>query len=60
MEKDIKLRYRIKATLQYLIYGRFAGKKLRALIHMAKYKLWPVVLIVPAQLIYVIWNHKYK
>lgn len=60
MEKDIKLRYRIKATLQYLIYGRFAGKKLRTLIHMAKYKLWLVVLIVPAQLIYVVWNHKYK
>lgn len=60
MEKDIKLRYRIKATLQYLIYGRFAGENVKTLVHGAKYKLLPMLLAVPAQLIYATWRYKYK
>lgn len=60
MKKDIKLRHRIKATLQYLIYGRFTGKNVRTLLCAAKYKLLPVLLVIPAQLIYMIWNHEYE
>ncbi|MBD5133160.1 MAG: glycosyltransferase family 2 protein [Clostridiales bacterium] len=59
MEKDIKLRYRIKAMLQYLIYGRFAGESMGALLRTVKCKLWPILLVIPAQLIYVVWSHKY-
>ncbi|WP_148458772.1 glycosyltransferase family 2 protein [Anaerostipes faecis] len=59
MEKDIKLRYRIKGTLQYLIYGRFAGYKMNHLFSMAKYKCLTVLLAVPAGIIYMMWKRRY-
>lgn len=39
MESDIKFRYRVKGSLQYIIYGRFAGIRIRDLIHQSRHKM---------------------
>ena len=56
MEPDVKLKYRIKGALQYIIYGRFAGLNIRSLIQKAKHK-WLVVVCIPLGLI-IYWNWK--
>lgn len=50
MMPDIKLRYRIKGALQYIIYGTFAGYNIASLIHNSDYK-WLTVLCIPPGLI---------
>lgn len=60
MERDVKLRYQIKGALQYLIYGRFAGERMSALLRQVEHKLWPILLAAPAQLIYMVWRRQYK
>lgn len=59
MERDIKLRYRIKGTLQYLIYGRFASYHFMELLAMTKFKLLTAAFMLPAALLYVVWHRNY-
>lgn len=59
MERDIKLRYRLKGTLQYLIYGKFAGYHLIELLIMTKYRLLATALIVPASIMYAVWRQNF-
>lgn len=59
MEKNIKLRYRLKGALQYLIYGRFAGYGFGELLTLTRYKLLAAVLTVPAALLYAVWRRSY-
>lgn len=59
MERDIKLRYRIKGTLQYLIYGRFAGYSFVELWQSSSSKCLSSVFMVTAVLLYLYWNHTY-
>lgn len=56
MENDIKLKYRIKGALQYIIYGKFAGMSVRALLEQTNNK-WLVSLVTPfALLIFCKWK----
>lgn len=59
MEWDIKLRYRIKGAMQYLIYGKFAGYRSRMLVSMTEHKHIVRLLFVPAMLLYIVWRHMY-
>lgn len=59
MERDIKLRYRIKGAMQYLIYGKFAGYHNRMLVSMTEHKHIVRLLFVPAMLLYIVWRHMY-
>lgn len=45
MESDVKTRYRIKAGLQYIVYGRFAGVKVVDLIRKSRHKVLATVCI---------------
>lgn len=60
MERDIKLRYRLKGALQYLIYGKFAGYHLIELLTMTKYRLLATVLIVPASIMHAVWRQNFR
>lgn len=60
MEKDIKLRYRVRGTLQYLVYGKFAGYSLRMLFSRTKYKKFVVLFALPAEFIYAKWRLTYR
>lgn len=57
MEKDIALKYRIKGTLQYLIYGKFAGCGFYLLWRKSNFKYLIFFCILPAMLLY--WKWKY-
>ena len=59
MERDINWKYRVKAGLQYIIYGKFAGYRSRILFNKSKYKLLLCICLVPAELIYRNWKNNY-
>lgn len=60
MYPDINIRVREKSTLQYLIYGWFAGKTTRCLIAGTEYKLLTLVNIIPAKLLYIKWKKEFE
>jgi len=60
MEKDIKLRYRIKGALQYLIYGKFAGYSFPQLWKMSEFKCLTAASMLPAVLLYWNWKRIYR
>ena len=45
MEADLKIKYRIKGGLQYIVYGKFAGVKVIDLIRKSKHKILAIVCI---------------
>lgn len=59
MERDIKLRYRIKGAMQYLIYGKFAGYSFAKLWERNRFKGLMLVSMPPAVLLYLQWKHTY-
>lgn len=59
MERDIKMRYRIKGAMQYLIYGRFAGCRFSALWKSSRFKCLTLVSVLPAALLYFMWKRTY-
>lgn len=56
MEPDIKLRYRIKGGLQYIIYGRFAGLSIGSLIQNSKHKGLAMLCIPFGLILYEKWK----
>ena len=56
METDIKLKYRIKGGLQYIIYGRFAGFSIGSLIRKSKYKGLAAVSTPLGLVLYLKWK----
>jgi hypothetical protein len=54
--KDIKLKYRIKGGLQYIIYGKFAGYKVGELVKKSHYKAFVLLCVIPAVLLYCKWK----
>lgn len=44
-EPDLKIRYRIKGRLQYIVYGRFAGVKVVHSICKSRHKILAIVYI---------------
>lgn len=59
LNKDIKLKYRLKPSLQYLIYGKFAGFKTADTVKNSPEPFLSLVSIVPAAIIYKKWKSQY-
>ncbi|MCI6731556.1 MAG: glycosyltransferase family 2 protein [Lachnospiraceae bacterium] len=57
MQQDMKLKYRIKGGLQYIIYGKFAGFGLRDLLLKSHFRILTAVCMGPGVLIYIKWKH---
>lgn len=56
MNKDINLKYRIKGSLQYIVYGRFARYNSLTLVLRTSHRLLAVVSLIPGSFIYMIWR----
>ena len=54
MRPELKLKYRLKGAVQYLVYGKFAGEK--QLIAKAPYKGLAVCVALPSMLVYHRWS----
>lgn len=59
MERDVKLRYRLKGAMQYLIYGKFAGCGFVYLLKNGKFNGLILVSALPAALLYLKWKRTY-
>ena len=59
LHPDIKIRYRSKAVLQYLIYGRFAGFDYASLLAKAPDKLFASLFVLPGDILYRMWKRQY-
>lgn len=58
MKKDIKLKYRIKGGLQYIIYGLFADYTITELLRNSKNKLLTFVCVVPGKVLKARWDRR--
>lgn len=56
MEADLKIKYRIKGGLQYIVYGKFAGAKVIDLIRKSKHKILATVCIPGGLFLYSRWS----
>ena len=56
MCKDIRLKYRFKGGLQYIIYGLFAGRSIDDLLKYSKDKMLTVVCVMPGLIIKSKWS----
>lgn len=56
MEHDLKIKYRIKGGLQYIVYGKFAGCSVIDLIHKSKHKVLTTICIPGGLLLHLRWN----
>ena len=60
MCKDIKCKYRIKATLQYIVYGLFAEEKILSLIKNSPDRKMTIIFCIPGLIIYFKWKSDFK
>lgn len=60
LESDSKLKAKIKAMLQYQIYGRFAEKKAVDLLRLTNQRILFALCYIPARLLWEKWNKQYK
>ena len=56
MEPDLKIKYRIKGGLQYIVYGKFAGVKVIDLIRKSKHKILVIACIPGGLFLYTRWS----
>ena len=56
MEADLKIKYRIKGGLQYIVYGKFAGAKVIDLIRKSKHKILATVCIPGGLFLHSRWS----
>lgn len=54
MRPELKLRYRLKGAMQYLIYGKFAQEE--NLVAKAPDKLLVLAALVPSEVLYIWWS----
>lgn len=59
MSPEIKFKYRFKGSVQYIIYGKFAGYSLWRLICNSQNFILVALASLPGFLIYKIWNKKF-
>lgn len=59
MDPQLKMRYRIKAALQYVVYGKFAGKQNRELVDESKYKGLVSLAVLPGNMLFCRWKQSY-
>ena len=56
MEPDIRIKYRVKGTLQYIVYGKFAGQHIIDLLHRSKHKFFVTACIPGGMFLYLKWR----
>lgn len=56
---ELKLRYRLKATLQHIVYGKFAGINICEIIGDSPCKILTVLCILPGLAIYQKWKREF-
>ena len=59
MRPQLRLRYRIKGAVQYVVYGCFAGKTISGLMAETPYRLLTACCILPGVAIYHKWLKEY-
>lgn len=60
MSGEFKAKYRVKGALQYIVYGKFAEKKLIQLFREAPDKKIILPLLIPGLIIYYKWKREFK
>lgn len=60
MCREIKLKYRIKGAIQYIIYGRFAGYRYKELYKDINDKILFVLCLIPGIVLYKKWSSDYN
>ena len=60
LDSDVDFKHKIKAMLQYFIYGRFAGRSQADLFKATQYTKLALLCAVPAQFLFEIWKRKFK
>lgn len=56
LKANIKFKYKIKASLQYVVYGKFAGHNIIYLIKKTSHKFWVLTFYLPGIVIYRKWT----
>lgn len=56
----IRMKYRIKGALQYIIYGRFAGYTIFQLLKNTSYRILAACAAIPGLFLYVKWRWEYR
>lgn len=60
LKKDINIMYRLKNGIQYVVYGKFAGYKVRNLMKESNHPLLIVICSIPGILFYKKWGRSFK
>ena len=56
LKSDANLKAKVKAMMQYYIYGRFANIKIKTLWKRSQKKLFFVFMILPSHVLYLKWK----
>lgn len=56
LESDIKMKYRLKGALQYIVYGKFSGEKVSELIDMSNHKILVTICVPFGIMLYNKWK----
>lgn len=59
LSSDIALKHKIKAMLQYFIYGKFSGRSMSFLFSRSAHKLLALCCLLPSEAIFLFWKNKY-
>lgn len=58
LDSSSNLKTKVKAALQYQIYGKFANRSMDSLFHNTKHKLLYFVCFIPSQILYFKWANE--
>ena len=59
MDADLKLKYRLKAAIEYVVYGKFAGISEKDIVRRTNHKISVVSMMPLGEVIYFSWRRKY-
>ena len=60
MKKDIQLKYRLKGTVQFIVYGKFANLGNITIYKKSGHNKWTIVCFIPAMIITALWKWRLK
>ena len=58
MKTDLRLRYRVKGAVQYLVYGMFAGLSISELLRQGEYTWLLLACLLPSIAVHASWNRR--
>ena len=59
MGLEFKKKYRVKATLQYIIYGKFAGISIAEILKATPDRALTLVCLIPGLILQKSWKRKF-